>query len=393
VRRLVPALAALLACAACAVPIFDPAMSDAVKTFRASHLIGASNPTIGPDTNSDGKPDWDLKSENLTFMPQRGDLFVDAFNGFVIRRADYSSWNQIWYQWWDVDRVRWLSSPAGYDEEEGLLWRWPVSVKGGPYLGTIIFNWDDMSTNLERLWADTGMLDCDWNPTYGTYDPGMDIDAEQPAISGEPVIVGAGMRPLTGSGDDRLQMLVRNGTLFWEVWADISGAPVNPTFNATVLGPPYALDVPTDARHAVYARDDAESRSFAQLPESDGWHTWAWRGNLVTAPTEFHEPAGIDHRIDAVLAVDPVWGWPFGSYLFSTEKQVGRIYYYNGPGTGALVAEFGLGTMHFVTQAKLGGEWQLVFSRALVNSTANPTTVTFEVRSIFTKDLLAEFGK
>ena len=205
-RRLVPALAALLACAACAVPIFDPAMSDAVKTFRASHLIGASNPTIGPDTNSDGKPDWDLKSENLTFMPQRGDLFVDAFNGFVIRRADYSSWNQIWYQWWDVDRVRWLSSPAGYDEEEGLLWRWPVSVKGGPYLGTIIFNWDDMSTNLERLWADTGMLDCDWNPTYGTYDPGMDIDAEQPAISGEPVIVGAGMRPLTGSGDDRLEV-------------------------------------------------------------------------------------------------------------------------------------------------------------------------------------------
>lgn len=391
-RRLVPALSALLLCAACAVPVFDPSMSAAVKTFRASHAIGTSHPTIGPDFDTDGKPDWDLKSEHLTFMPQRWDAAVDWENGFVIRREEWSSWNQVWYQWFDGSTVQWISSPAGWDEEEGLRWRWPVSVKGGSYLGAIIFEWSDPSTFVERLWADTVVPSCNWSPAYGSYDPGMDIDADLPAISGEPVIVGAALRPLSASPDDRLQMLVRNGTLFSEVWADINGSTGNPTFNVTVLGLPYALDVPSTARHGTYARDDAESRSFAQLPQDDGWHTWAWRGNLVTTPAEFDQPVAVDHRIDAVLPVDPGWGWPAGSYLLSTEKQIGRIYRYNGPGTAALVAEFGLGTLHFVTQAYLGGEWQLVFSRTLVNSTANPTNVRFEVRGLYTKDLLAAFG-
>ena len=103
-------------------------------------------------------------------------------------------------------------------------------------------------------------------------------------------------------------------------------------------------------------------------------------------------PLSIDHRIDAVLTTDPIWGWPVGSYLLSTEKQIGRIYYYNGIDTEALVAEFGLGTLHFIGQVMLNGEWQLIFTRSRIDRTTNPATIRFEVRGIYTRDLLAEFG-
>ncbi len=154
-RKLVPAIVAVLACAACAVPVFDPAMSASVATFRASHAIGTSYPTIGPDTNTDGEPDFDLKEDTLVFMPQRWDGIIDPFNGFVIRRPKWDNWNQIWYQWWDGSKVRWMDTPASFQEEEGLRWRWPVSLKGGSYLGAIIFDWSDLNTYVERLYADT----------------------------------------------------------------------------------------------------------------------------------------------------------------------------------------------------------------------------------------------
>mgnify|MGYP001144211013 CR=1 FL=1 len=133
-RRFIPMLAAALACAACAVPVFDPSMSAAVAAFRNSHVIGASYPTTGPDTDTDGKPDFDLERDTLVFMPQRWDGVVDPINGFVVRRREWDNWNEIWYQWWDGIKVKWMGSPAGYNEEEGLRWRWPVSPcsPGGP---------------------------------------------------------------------------------------------------------------------------------------------------------------------------------------------------------------------------------------------------------------------
>jgi hypothetical protein len=391
VRKLVPAIVAVLACAACAVPVFDPAMSASVATFRASHAIGTSYPTIGPDTNTDGEPDFDLKEDTLVFMPQRWDGIIDRFNGFVIRRPKWDNWNQVWYQWWDGSKVRWMDTPASFQEEEGLRWRWPVSMKGGSYLGAIIFDWSDLNTNVERLSADTLTPDCTWNPPLGTYDPGADLRSEL-GLGSEPVIVGLSMNPLSGA-NDRIHALVRVNDQFSEAWADISALTADPDFSVSISPISYFIPFLTTPRHLNYARDDSTAaRSFVQWQVKDAWHTGAWKGSTVQPAIDFDEPSAIDHRIDAVLTTEPIWGWPFGSYLLSTEKQIGRIYHYNGPGTGSQVAEFGLGTLNFIGQVFLGTEWQLVFTRTLVDRTTSPARVRFEIRGIYTKDLLAEFG-
>jgi len=143
VRRLVPALAVALVSAACTVPVFNPGMSASVATLRASHLIGSSYRSIGPDMDMNGKPDFDLANDILTFMPERWAGTIDPTRGFIVRRREYDTWNQIWYQWWDGSRVKWLDSPAGYNEEDGLRWRWPVTLKNGSSLGTVIFDGGD----------------------------------------------------------------------------------------------------------------------------------------------------------------------------------------------------------------------------------------------------------
>jgi hypothetical protein len=392
VRKLIPAFAAVLACTACAVPAFDPSASAAVAAIRLSHVIGVSYPTTGPDMDTNGEPDFDLKGDTLVFMPQRGDGTIDSINGFVVRRREWDNWNEIWYQWWDGSKVRWINSPAGFDEEEGLRSRWPVSVKGGPYLGAILFDWSDLSTNVELLYAETVGPSCTWFPAYGAWDPGTHI-RDDLGLGTEPVIVGLSMNALVGT-EDRIHALVRVGSLFSEAWVDASGTTLDPTFNESITPDQYPLPFLPLLRHVNYARDDdpAAIRSFAQWMIDDAWHTGAWKGSSVQPATDIDEPAAIDHRIDAVLATNPVWGWPVGSYLLSTERQIGRVYCYNGPGTGSLVAEFGLGTLHFIGQVMLNGEWQLVFTRSRVDHTTNPATIRFEVRGIYTKDLLGEFG-
>lgn len=390
-RKLIPAFAAVLVCTACAVPAFDPSASAAVAAFRASHVVGSSYPTIGADMDSNNEPDFNLADDTFIFMPERWAGTVDPTRGFVIRRPVYDNSNQIWYQWWDGSKVKWLDSPASYTAEEGLPSQWPVAVKGGPYLGAIIFDDGDLETHVERLFADTLIPDCDWNPVYGSWDPGTNIDGDLAGIVGEPVIVGMSMNSLTGP-DDRIHVLVRNGASFSEVEADVSSVTPDPSFSESISPYPYPLPFLGTPRHLNYARDPDQARSFAQWMEGDAWHTCAWKGSIGQPPIDLDEPPAIDHRIDAALTTEAGWSWPLGSYLLSTEKQIGRVYHYNGIGTGSLVAEFGLGTLHFIGEMYLNGEWQLLFSRAAINYQSNPITVRFETRGIYTKDLLNKFG-
>jgi hypothetical protein len=392
VRRLVPTLAGLLLCAACAVPVFDPAMSAAVKALRVSHVIGGSRPTIGPDMNDDGKPDFDLTESLFTYMPERWAGAVTTEKGFVIRRREYDSWNQIWYQWWDGSEVRWLNSPAGYDEEEGVRWRWPVTPKNGSSLGAIIFEWSETESYLDRLHADTGTPVCDWNPAYHSYTTMEDdIYAQLPLTISTPVVVGMSVNALSLPGQDRLHALVREGAIYSEAEVLVSDTGIMGAFANSITPNEYPLPFLGTPRHVNYARDAVECRSYVQWIEDDAWRTGAWAGNIA-GPTDIDDVVNIPHRIDAVLTTNVAWGWTPGSYILSTEDQVGRLYYYNGIGTEKQVAEFGIGTLRFIGEMYLNAEWQLLFSRALLDRTADPPTMRFEVRGIYTKDLLAEFG-
>jgi hypothetical protein len=392
VRRLLPALVAALACAACTVPIFDPSMSGAVAAIRASHVIGVSYPTIGPDMDTNGEPDFDLERDTLTFMPERWAGTVDPTRGFVSRRREYDNGNEIWYQWWDGSKVKWMDTPAEYTEEDGLRWVWPVTLKNGSSLGAIVFDGGDFETYVERLHADTGMETCTWTPPYHSYTLLEEDIKSQIGLASTPVVVGMSVNALALPGQDQVHALVREGSDFSEAEVLVSDLGLMGSFTDSITPHAYPLPLGTP-RHVNYARDAVMIRSFAQWMVDDVWHTGTWKGtNDGMGFADFDEPAGIDHRIDAVLTTDPIWGWTFGSYLLSTEKQIARVYYYNGPGTGARVAEFGLGTLRFIGEMYLNGEWQLLFSRAVLDQQSNTIQVRFEVRGIFTKDLLTAFG-
>lgn len=391
-RRIFPAFAVTLLCAACAVPVFNPGMSAAVKTLNTSHVIGASNATIGPDMNVDGKPDFDLTESVFTYMPERWAGAVTPEKGFVIRREQWSNWNQVWYQWWDVDKVRWLDSPAGCDDEQGLRWRWPVTLKNGSSLGAISFDWADTESYLDRLHADTGIPDCAWNPAYHSYTTMEDdIYAQLGLTISTPVVVGMSVNAQSLPGQDRLHALVREGANYSEGEVLVSDAGIVGAFVNSITPNEYLLPFLGTPRHVNYARDAVECRSYVQWIEKDAWRTGAWAGSTA-GPTDIDDVVDIPHRIDAVLTTNVAWGWAPGSYVLSTEDQIGRLYSYNGIGTEQQVAEFGLGTLRFIGEMYLNSEWQLLFSRALVDRTKDPPTMRFEIRGIYTKDLLAEFG-
>lgn len=396
-RKILPVLAALLLCAACTVPIFDPAASAAVATVRASHLVAETLSSIGADLDDNGKPDFDLSQDRFVFMPLKVGNTIDASQGFVLRRRPSDTTTEVWYQWRVGDEVRWMNTPAGYGDDEGLRWRWPVTLKNGTALAAIQFDGGDYETWIDRLWADTATGNAVWNPGYHSgatdIEPVIKTDL---GLATVPVVVGLSVKATVMPAQERLHALVREGSSFSEAEGFIWD-PTPPFAFAATVAPVYALPfLDWNPRHVVYVRDSdpANFRSFAQWINAEGrWITWTWQ---PPGPVNSTELTGIDHRIDTVLTVDPAWGWHAGSYLLSTEDDTGRVYRYDGSGSGVLVAEFGIGSLGFIgemyTPVDTVWEWRLLFSRAIVDRTSDPLQVKFEIRAIRTRDLLSAFG-
>lgn len=385
-RKLAPALVAALACAACSVPVFDPGAITAIRTIKASHVLGVTAPAQEPKQDES----YDLARDSFVFLPQRvgGALLRTSGGllprGYVICRHEYDSRNRIWYQWFDNVSVSWIETPAEYHADDGVPWAWPVMLKDGPYLGAVIF--EDTRTRLELLWADTIAEKCDWYPWWGAYNLESDLNLDL-SLGFTPIVVGLAVKSLDlPAQQDRLHVLLRNnGPLYTEAEALIDSAS-DPAFTETFGARNYPLDfLPPLPRHLGYLHDSQNGRSFAQWMDWDGWRTWTWWGTIAGERAQL---AGVTHRIDAVLTTLPEWGWDPGSYLFSSEKQVGRLYRWNGVDTEALVAEFPLGSLAFIGEMYLDGEWQLVFSRKVLSG----DSMYFEVRGISTKDLISTFG-
>ncbi len=117
VRRILPALAAALACAACTSPIFEPdiaGLQDIIRTYEAIPAIGAVLPGSVPDTNKDGNLDFDIREDRFTFMPHRSANLLDFTKGFMVRTRPYEQENEVYYRWNDGGNVSWMGTPAGY---------------------------------------------------------------------------------------------------------------------------------------------------------------------------------------------------------------------------------------------------------------------------------------
>lgn len=388
-RRIIPALAAALACAACTAPIFDPGMSASVALFDHSVVVGSSRMSIGADLNGDQKPDWDLRRESFIYLPVRVANTIDPDRGFVIRRKEYDNWNEVWFQWWDGIRVKWMGSPAGYGEDDVLPWRWPVTLKNGTSLAAVQFEGDPDATWVDRLWADTATEYCDWNPGYHSYDIGNAIQVGL-GLGLDPVVVGMSVKADALPGQDRLHVLVREGVSFSEAETLVSD-PGPGVFNS-IMGIEYPLPFLGDPRHLLYFRDPDNQHSFAQWPMGSGWETWIWFGPAGPANAELLPVAS--HRIAAVLSQDA--GPAPATYLLSIEKQEARIYKVLWDGSEFIdseVAGFSLGTLRFIgemyTQVAGDWNWYLVFSRSLVEG----DTLRFEIRALKTEDLVATFGR
>jgi hypothetical protein len=219
-----------------------------------------------------------------------------------------------------------------------------------------------------------------------------DIKAQIGLLS-TPIVVGMSVNALSLPGQDRAHVLVREVANWSEAEVLVSDPGIVGAFANSITPNAYPLPFLGTPRHVNYARDEAQGRSYAQWIEDDAWRTGAWKGTIGTGVTEIDGAASIPRRIDAVLTVDPIWGWTPASYVLSTEGQIARLYSYNGVGTASLIAEFGLGTLRFVGEMYLDGEWQLVFTRSLLDYQKNPLRIRFETRGIYTKDLLALFGR
>lgn len=396
-RRLLPAVAAALACVACTEPVFDPELSASVATIRASHLVGSTLSGIGADLDDNGKPDFDLAEDRFVFMPVKMGNTIDASRGFVSRKRPYDSWTETWYLWQVGEEVRWMGTPAGYNEDDGLRWRWPVTLKNGTSLAAIQFEGGDQETWIDRIWAQEVIEYADWSPGY--HSGATDLEPQIKSglgLATDPVVVGLSVKASVMPSQERLHALVREGSMFSEAEADIWD-PTPPFLFVPTVPPNYALPfLDWFPRHVVYVRDSdpANFRSFAQWLNGDGrWITWTWD---PPGPVNSTELTGIDHRIDTVLTVDPTWGWPAGSYLLSTEDGMGRVYRYDGSGSGVLVAEFGIGLLGFIgemyTLLDTDSQWRLLFSRTIVERTADPMRIRFDIRGIRTRDLLNLFG-
>jgi hypothetical protein len=182
--------------------------------------------------------------------------------------------------------------------------------------------------------------------------------------------------------------LVRRDGLYREVWTDLSAGGIG-MWNSTWAVVNYPLNVIFgDPWRLNYFRDFDKNRGFAQSYDGDSWTTWVW----WSAVPDYAKLTGITHRIDAVLSPDAGSG---ASYLFSTEGGFGRVYQYDGTGTGGLAAQFALGTLRFIGEAYVFGSWQMIFSRCVIDEASTdttPGTFHFEIRAIATEDLLETFG-
>ena len=316
-RRLLPALLAALACVACTSPIFDPDVGAAVGTYRNIPAIGVTAPADVPDLDKNGEPDFDVNNDGLTFLPQLMFNTLDFTRGFVIRLRRYDRKNEIWYRWDVGSTVSWMKSPIEYQEDEGVPWVWPVTLKNNSSLGAIVFYGGDSETYVERLWADTASRQCSFSPAPHWYDLG-DTITSQIGLGATPVVVGVSLNAQAMPGQDRLHALVRDGTLFSEAETLIADSGFS--LFAPTMGTNYSLPFLGTLRHLVYFRDSVNLRSFAQWVDGDHWRTWAWWGNSPSANAQL---TAITHRIDAVLSPDA--GPIPGTYLFSAEKQR-RIY-------------------------------------------------------------------
>jgi len=211
------------------------------------------------------------------------------------------------------------------------------------------------------------------------------------------VVVGLSVSARDLPAQDKLHVMIRDGLNFSEAETLVSDTGFTPVINSfgysITLPNAYPLPFLGTPRHLTYARDSGQERSFAQWKDGDGWHTGAWKGSTLTPLSDIDNAVNIPHRIDAALTTSPIWGWPIGSYLLSIEKQVGRVYHYDGIDTETLVAEFGLGTLRFIGEMYVDGEWQLLFSRSLLlDREADTLQVRFEILGIYTRDLLNAFG-
>ena len=383
-RRFVLTLAVILACSACAVPIFDPSMSLAARTLEKIPVEWQTSP-LAPPVGGDGKSRFDIGLDTLSFWPERVPGSFDLSRGFVFRTYPRDDKTEVWYAWDNAGTIEWLQGPWQYNPAETFPSRLPVWLKNGPFLGVIEF---DSEAWADRLWADTGTPQFIFNPPQHSFYLPDDINMDvAPPIGGTPHIVGMSVNARNTPAQDRIAALVRRDDLYREVWTDISAGGIG-MWQSMWAVPNYPLDFLGNQWHLIYFRDFDKNRGFAQSYDGDSWATWVWWSPLP----EYKKLTGITHRIDAILSPD---AGPGASHLFSTEDGFGRVYRYDGTGTGELVAQFGLGTLRFIGEAYVTGSWQMLFCRCVVDeysSDISPGRFHFEIRAIATEDLVATFG-
>lgn len=376
-RRLLPAFLAALACAACTAPIFDPSMSLAARTLDRIPVFSVTDPLKSPVDGSNN-PRFDLRSDAITFLPERIPGSFDISKGFVIRT--YHGTSEIWYEWFNGSEVQWMKGPWSFSTEGTMPSRLAVGLKIGPYLGAIEF--EDSQAYADRLWANIAIPELTFNPPQHSPPAQADkIFSDIPAIGSPPLVVGISVNGDVLPAQDRINALVRIGNQFSEASTLVSQAGVGAW--GPVMGINYPLGFLLTPWHLNYYRDFNYGRSFAQSYDGTAWTTWVWWGIL---PTENAPLAAVTHRIDAVLSLD---AGPGASHLFSTEDQMGRVYRYDGS-VAMLVAEFALGTLRFIGEANVGGVWKMLFSRCVVDY--QNEQLEFEIRALDTAALLSTFA-
>jgi hypothetical protein len=376
VRRLLPAFLAALACAACAVPIFDPSMSLAAHTLDSIPVFQVTDP-LQPPFDGNQEPRFDLRDDALTFLPERIPSSFVTSKGFVIRTHENTS--EIWYEWFDGSKVQWMQGSWSFSADDPMPSRWTLWLKQGPYIRTIDVNGTEAYA--DRLWADTATAEMDFDPSLHTYNRAEDIGDD--LLGGStPIVVGMSVNGAALDGQDWMYALVRIGSLFTEARNLVSEGAFVPWVQ--FMGTNYPLAFLGTPWRLVYFRDSDHGRSFAQSYDGSTWTSWVWWG---TGATDNAPLTTVTHRIDAVLSNVIL---PAASYLFSAENQVGRVYKYDGTGTATLVAEFALGTLRFIGEASVDGVWKMLFSRCVVDY--QNEQFSFEIRAIDTVNLLSTFA-
>ncbi len=376
-RRILPALGAVLACAACTVPIFDPSMSLAALTLDEIGVYDTTGPLDVP-LDEKGDPRFDLLNDAFTFLPERSGGTLTMGKGFVIRAKD-RSYNEVHYLWNDVT-TQWIGGDWGHSSDDPMPTRWAVSLKDGPFLGAVSL--DSPEGEAIVFHANTTARTIEWylstNLASSLIQPGL-------GLSSTPQVVGVSVNADSDFTFDQFRVLVREGSLFSEAVANVNSTGFVPPFSTTFGSIEYALPFLGLPRLLRYFHDEPNVRSFAQSYDSfvDAWTTWAW-WNTVSGNTKL---TAVTRRIDAVLSADA--GAAGSSFLFSTEDQVGRVYEFDGL-TTTLVAQFPLGTLRFIGEFYgIDGVWRMLFSRCVVDTSRKQ--LTFEIRAIETADLVAAF--